>query len=417
MFPRLRLQKIRDLYHEYPRQFWLLIFATFIDRLGGALLFPFFTLYVTRKFQIGMTQVGVLFGLFAISAMAGGLLGGGLSDRLGRKGTLILGLVASAGSSVIMGLVDDLPTFFMVALISGIFSEAGGPARQAMIADLLPADKRTEGFGILRIVANLSVAIGPAIGGFLASRSYLLLFITDAVASTITAAIVFLILKETRPQTAEGEKPETMVATFRGYGRVLKDRLYIAFIFANILMGLVYVQMNSTLSVYLRDFHSIAEQQFGYIMSLNAAMVVLMQFSITRKIRNKAPMWMMALGCVFYAIGFGMYGFVSAYWLFLLAMAVITIGEMIISPVGQAIVTMLAPETMRGRYMAMNGFSWTISFAVGPLLAGLAIDSGNQNWVWYAAIILSIASAAAFLAMRKKAFDRTGSQEAKPAVP
>jgi MFS family permease len=207
-----------------------------------------------------------------------------------------------------------------------------------------------------------------------------------------------------------------MSETFRGYGRVLKDRLYVTFIFANILMGLVYVQMNSTLSVYLRDFHGITEQLYGYIMSLNAAMVVLMQFSITRKVRNKAPMWMMALGCVFYAVGFGMYGFVSAYWLFLVAMAVITIGEMVISPVGQAIVAMLAPETMRGRYMAVNGFSWSISFALGPLLAGLAIDSGNPNWVWYASILLSLASALAFLAMRRKAFDRTASQPGEPAV-
>ncbi len=107
------------------------------------------------------------------------------------------------------------------------------------------------------------------------------------------------------------------------------------FIFANILIGIVYVQMNSTLAVYLRDFHGIAEQQFGYIMSLNAAMVVVMQFGITRRIRSKPPMWMMALGCVFYAVGFGMYGFVSVYGLFLLAMAIITIGEMIVSPVAR----------------------------------------------------------------------------------
>ncbi len=408
MLSRFRLDRIKSLYHDYPRQFWLLIGSSFIDRLGGALLFPFFTLYVTRKFDIGMTQVGVLFGLFSLSAMVGGLLGGGLSDRLGRKGTLILGLVASAGSSVLLGLADDLNTFFLIALIAGVFSEAGGPARQAMVADLLPEDKRAEGFGILRIVFNLSVAIGPAIGGLLASRSYLLLFITDAVASTITALLVFFILKETRPKDEADSKPEPMSVTFKGYGRVLKDRIFMAFIFANILIGIVYVQMNSTLSVYLRDFHGIAEQQFGYIMSLNAAMVVVMQFGITRRIRSKPPMWMMALGCIFYAVGFGMYGFVSVYGLFLLAMAIITIGEMIVSPVGQAVVTMLAPEDMRGRYMAINGFTFGISFAVGPLLAGLAIDSGNPDLVWYSAFVLSLVSALAFLAMRRAAFDRRG---------
>jgi len=131
--------------------------------VGGALLWPFFTLYITRKFGVGMTQVGVMFGLFSISSIVGSTLGGALTDHMGRKGMLIFGLVASASASLVMGVVDSLDLFFATAMFVGLLADVGGPAQQAMVADLLPENQRAQGFGILRVVANLAVTIGPAL--------------------------------------------------------------------------------------------------------------------------------------------------------------------------------------------------------------------------------------------------------------
>jgi MFS family permease len=154
--------------------------------------------------------------------------------------------------------------------------------------------------------------------------------------------------------------------------------------------------MNTTLAVYLRDVHGISEQGFGYILSLNAAMVVLFQFGITRRINRYRPLWIMTAGTLLYALGFAMYGFVSLYALFLVAMAIITVGEMLVTPVSQSIVARLAPEDMRGRYMAVYGFSWLLPIAFGPLLAGLVMDYVNPDWVWYLAGIVGVLAAGAF---------------------
>ena len=110
-------QKTRlvDVYQEYPRPFWTLVGVTFIDRLGGALLFPFFALYITNRFNVGMTQVGALFAVFTVSSFVGGFLGGALTDRLGRKGMMIFSLISTSISSVLMGLVGSLSAFFVLA--------------------------------------------------------------------------------------------------------------------------------------------------------------------------------------------------------------------------------------------------------------------------------------------------------------
>ena len=397
-----QIDKIRDIYNEYPRTFWNLIVITFIDRVGGAMLFPFFALYLTKKFEIGMTQVGILFAAFSVSSFVGSMLGGALTDKLGRKGIIIFGLVASSMSTLAMGLVNAFEAFFMIALFVGVLTDTAGPARQAMIADILPEEKRAQGYGIFRVAFNLSVVIGPAIGGLLAARSYLALFIMDAVISLITAVLVFRFIPETKPESSSDESEESMAGSFSGYFQVFRDGVFMLFLGASILMVLTYMNMNTTLGVFLRDVHGIPEAGYGWLLSLNAAMVVLLQFPITRRIENQKPLLMMAAGTLLYAIGFALYGFVSVYSLFVLAMVIITIGEMIVAPMGQALVAKFAPEDMRGRYMAVFGISWGIPFAIGPYLAGLILDNYDPRWLWYIAGVIGLLAVFGFLALHRR---------------
>jgi MFS family permease len=388
--------------------------VTFIDRLGGALLFPFFALYITNKFNVGMTQVGALFAVFTISSFAGGILGGALTDRLGRKGMMIFSLISTSISSVLMGLVGSLSTFFILALVTGIFTDSGGPARQAMVADLLPEKKRAQGYGILRVAFNLSVTIGPAIGGFLARSSYLYLFLADALISFISAIIVWRAMPETKPASHPDVAEESLGATFRGYGHALRNRQFMFFLAAGILTGFVYMNLNTTLGVYLRDAHGIPESGYGLLLTLNAAMVVLFQFPITRRIEKYAPMLMMATGTALYAIGFGMYGFVSIYSLFMIAMAILTVGEMLIAPVSQAIVASFAPEDMRGRFMAVAGFSYGIPYAIGPVVAGLILDNTNPQYLWWAAGIVGVLATAMYIWLYRQVQARTVTTQQEP---
>jgi MFS family permease len=390
-------RKVVDLYREFPKPFWTLVGATFVDRLGGALLFPFFALYLTDRFQIGMSEVGVLFAIWSLAAFPGSLLGGALADRMGRKYLLIFSLLASSLSTLAMGFVSSLQAFYLLALVSGVFTEVGGPAYNAMVADLLPERQRAQGYGILRVAFNVSVVLGPAIGGLLAARSYLLLFVIDAVISAAVALFVWLAMPETRPAPHPDAKPESVGQTFAGYLVPLRDRVFLLFLLAGMLAWFVYMNMNTTLGVYLRDDHGIAENLYGLILSLNAIMVVFLQFPITRWIAPYRPMRVIAAGTALYAVGFAMYGVTSTYAMFLLAMVVITVGEMVIAPVYQAVVADLSPEAMRGRYMAVSGFAIGIPYAIGPLIAGNIMDNHDSRLLWYLCGVVGMISVLVYL--------------------
>jgi MFS family permease len=412
------LNRLRSTYDEYPRSFWVLVGSGFIDRLGATLIFPFFSLYITQKFNVGMTQAGILLAIFSVSGLIGSMLGGALTDRFGRRGIVLFGLGFSAVSSVSMGLVNELGLFYILAVFVGILSDVASPARQAMVADLLPSEQRAEGYGIMRVVGNLAWIFGPTIGGFLAARSYLLLFILDAVSSIITAFIVYRLVPETMPDGSEDQESGTLLDTLRGYREIARDTLFLQFVMASMLMTLVYLQMYSTLSVYLRDVHGLPTQAFGALLSMNAGTVVLLQFWVTRRVSRRPPLLMMALGSGFYLVGFVAYGFVSGIVLFAAAMLFITVGEMIVMPVSQALAARFAPEDKRGRYMAFYGLSWAIPSMIGPWMAGRVMDTLDPRWVWYAGSILLSLAILAFLQLHPGANRRldTASKAIKEAT-
>src|SRR5512147_1717322 len=121
-------ERINKLYHEFPARFWIIVLTFFIDSIGGTLLFPFFALYITQKFNVGMTQAGILLGMFSLFGMVGGIAGGALTDRFGRRQLILFGLVFSALSTLTFGLVTDLRVMYVVAAIVGVIGSVSGPA-------------------------------------------------------------------------------------------------------------------------------------------------------------------------------------------------------------------------------------------------------------------------------------------------
>ena len=396
-----QISRLKQFTNQYPRQLWVLVTIFAIDRFGGGLLFPFLTLYITKKFHISMTQVGFLFTIYMLGSLFGSTAGGALSDNLGRKITAIIGLVASAACNLLLGFSNDITTFSVIAFFAGIFGSMGHPAWTAMIADLLPEQQRPEGYAILRVAANLSIAIGPAIGGILAGINFMLLFIIDAAISLVAASFLMLFIHETLGINSQAQEKESFLVTIRGYGSVFTDRAFMIFILISTVSVLAYAQMNTTLGVYLRDTHSIPERNYGLLISLNAGMVVLFQYAVTRRFTKYPPLLVMAFGTILSGFGFSMYGYTTTYPFFLLAMVIITLGELVVVPVSSSLVAKFSVEEMRGRYMAVYGLSWMIPETLGVILGGMIMDNYDPRLLWYFTGTLALLSAFGFYWMHR----------------
>jgi MFS family permease len=136
-------------------------------------------------------------------------------------------------------------------------------------------------------------------------------------------------------------------------------------------------------------------------MAFAGVLVVFFQLSITRKARPYTPMSLMAFGSLLFAFGFGMFAFISAPGFFVIAFAIITVGEMVFFPTQYAIVAQLAPEDMRGRYMATAGLAFSLPNIVGPALGGFLLDRAEPSLLWVLASSLCLAGLLGFAALRR----------------
>jgi MFS family permease len=148
-------------------------------------------------------------------------------------------------------------------------------------------------------------------------------------------------------------------------------------------------------------------------MALNATMVVLLQFPITRITDRyrRMQMQMMALGAFLYALGFGVKGFVGTLPLFASSVVIWTLGEMVIAPVSTVLVADMAPETVRGRYMGVFGLTWGIGYGLGPTLGGTVMDNLGGRYIWHTSLILGSMAAAAFLLLGRFVPSPAGASE------
>ena len=398
----------------YPRQFWVLFFGTLVSASGNSLIWPFMTIYVHDKLGVPLTVVGLVLAANAAAGLLSQLIAGPLVDRFGRKMAMTVSLGTRAIVMVGLGFANSLPSFVILIVISGFFGSMYNPGMNAMVADIVRSKKRVEAYGLIRIVSNLGIAIGPAIGGFIATRSYFISFLAAALSSALYFFIILLFVRETRPEIGDGSRGSE--EGNGGYGYLLRDHTFLLFCLAFAVMGIAYIQMMTIFPVYIKDQYQIPESQFGLIMATNAAMVVLFQYPITRVLRRYRMGSAMAWGALLTALGVGAVAFSSSFGTFLLSMVIVTIGELIFAPASTAFVANVAPQDMRGRYMGVYGMTWGLSFGLGPVVGGMINDRLSPVLIWPVMAAVGLLSAAAFLPIGRMPTHKKGIG-ATPAAP
>lgn len=385
-------QKRKHADFTYPRQFWLLFWGMLINRGSVSMMWPFLTVYLNRELGISLVTVGLLLSVRALFSVISTGFTSTLMDRLGRKWVMIISLYASALVFVGMSFASDLTSWAILLAAHGFVLPIFNNGVNAMVADIVPNEHRAPAYALIRTVANTGIAIGPIIGGTVALISFQAIFIVVAVVYVLLGTLAIIVLNETRPTDIKPKRER-----FGGYNIILRDRTFLAFCFGYILTLAGTTQMFSLLPVYSSVNFGLVETEYSIFLSVNAVMVVFLQYLVTRITDRYPPRLIIALGGFIYAIG--LYSIIpgSALLHFTLSMIVFTLGELILTPTALKLVADMAPEDMRARYLGVLSLGYPLGSGIGPVIGGWLNDAIAPVAIWYGAGTLALAGAICFV--------------------
>lgn len=361
---------------ELPKSFYILMAGRFVNLVGNSLVFPFMTIYLAERLHASMTVVGLVMTLYGLSQVAAQLIGGVLTDSWGRRPVMLLSLGTGAIFTLAVGLSHRPILLISMLIFMGLTVPLFLPASMAMVGDMVPATKLSEGYSLMRMASNAGIIIGPMLGGFLADHSFVLVFAFDALSMAIFLLIILFGLTEVKTRGAVSglSHPGRLIDLF-------SDRPFLVFSILWGLTGMIYAQLYQVLPGYLHLYLHDRTSLFGYLAAENALLVVVLQMPITRMVSKISPARLMAAGSGFYAAGFLTMLMGRSIFALALGVMIITLGENVLNPAASTWVADKAPAHMRGRYMGLFGLANRTGSAVGPTVGGSLLTIGVAVWL------------------------------------
>jgi MFS family permease len=374
-----------------PAAAWILFGGSFVNRFG-AFVMPMLAIYLTRQ-GYSVARAGAAVGAYGAGHLVASLAGGHLADRIGRRNTIALSMFASAIAMLLLSQARGYAAIIVLTMLAGTATELYRPASHALIGDLVAPDQRVIAFGMYRFAVNLGFAAGPATAGFLADRSFLLIFAGDAISSAAFGTIALLALPHGLRFAMEQER-------FGEAFRVaMRDARFMWFLAATALVAMIDFQLTSTFALHVKAA-GFPASTYGMLASLNGLLIVFFELLITSRTQRLNPQPVIAVGYALAGIGFALTGFAHSVPALAATVVVWTIGEMLSSPLSGAYVAHLAPERYRGRYMGMLALMFSVGMMAGPTI-GTLLFQRSEAILWATCGVVGLLSAAlALLAPR-----------------
>jgi len=403
------LSKLKVYLRTYPSQFWLLFWGMLVSTTGMSMIWPFLVVYIGEELTLPLTTITSLISINAVMSLCSSLIAGSITDKIGRKWAMVISLAVNGVTFLLMIPANTYGQYAVLMALRGTFQPLYRVGADAMIADLVPAGQRADAYALTRLSKNVGIAMGPALGGVIATTSYGITFSIASGATIFFSILIALFAIETLPD-ATRKVQERFVENLKGYENIFKDRIFTSFIAGFTLRQISGSILWVLLGAYAKTNYGLAENLYGLIPTANALMVVFLQLFVTRKTSRYSPLKIMSLGTLLYGIGVGSIAFGTGFWGFLVSMVIVTVGELMVIPTASTYTANRAPENMRGRYMSLLALTWGAGSLVGPLMGGFLNDNISPASIWYGGGAAGIMGSIIFLVLVIK----TGGD--KPAV-
>ena len=391
------LQLYRNAYSGLSRQMWWLALVMFINR-SGTMVIPFLTVYLTSK-GYTLAQAGYVMAAFGLGSILGGYLGGRLTDAFGYFHVQVLSLLLNGILFIILGQMHTLWQFMICIFILSSLGESFRPANSAAVAAYSNETNRTRCYSLNRLAINMGWAIGPAIGGMLASVNYHLLFWADGVTCILASLLLYILftgVKNTRiSKTLTNEKIKSSSA--------YRDKVFLLGMFYIFLVGVCFFQMFNLIPVFFKQQLHLRENVIGAVLAMNGLIIALVEMVLVYKLEHRhGAIVYMTLGSFLIGLSFLFLNISSHFVFVLLQMTVVTLGEMLLFPFMNNFWVRRSNELNRGQYAAVYTMSFSAAIVLAPTFASQIATWFGFPVLWIMNFILCSFATLGFFLLKKR---------------
>jgi len=396
-----------------PQPFWVLWSGTLINRIGY-MVEPFLAYYLTGVRGLSLATTGAILAVSGAGSVVSQLVSGSLSDRIGRREMLTLGMLANAAALIGLGYSRGLVSILAATLLFGLTIDVYRPASSALVADLVPPAERPRAYGLLFWAVNLGFSVAMVLGGTLARSGFQWLFWADAGTCAVVGALAWRGLPSGSPGRARAAKaresgpaaPPARSGQLTGRptgnrgGALLgfaRDRVMIAYLALSLCYCFVYLQAYTTLPLAMR-LQGLSPQEYGLAMALNGLLIIALQPLVSGWLGKHDPSTVLAGGFAIVGLGFGLTALAGSVVTYAATVVAWTLGEIVTAGLGAAIVADLAPVSMRGRYSGAYGAVWSAAYLLGPL-GGTRLLALGAPVLWVTCGLMGAGTALGLLAL------------------
>ncbi|MEG3977353.1 MFS transporter [Microcoleus sp. herbarium8] len=407
--PKLKFQ-LSSWLPRLPTQVWILAAGRFLSQSGTGFTLFYAPIFFVDRVGLSATAVGIGLGIGSIAGIFGRVLGGSFCDSKfwGRRRTLLLATMIAAVASFVLAATNNFGGLVAGNILMGFGVGLYWPPTETMVADLTEGDRRQEAFALTRLADNLGLQVGIIFGGVLiaVTGNYRSLFIIDGISFIVLFAVVAIAISETyKPSIATDASPKNLK---NGWMVALNDRTLLVYASVNILFTLYISQIQTTMPLYFSKFVQVGTSGTGFstgtitvLFAFSTFLTVALQLPIVKALRGFSHPKALMISALLWGMGFiaiGLTGMAATGNLFLavLGLSFLSLATVAYTPFASALVVDLAPESLRGVYLALNSQCWAIGYLIGPPLGGFALDQGKWGadnfWLGLAvSVILAIA--------------------------
>lgn len=372
-----------DSFRGLPKEVWYLSINVLINK-SGMMVIPFMAIYLTSQMGWSESEAGFAIMFFGLGSVASALVGGWLSDNIGPYRTILCSNVFGGIGFIIMAYVESYYGLCLWIFLTSMASDAARPAAFTAITDFTSEENLTRGVSLMRIAINLGIAIGPAVGGFMAAGyGYHWLFLLDGL-TCIAAGIVLLALFRSRFGTFE-----KVVQEIKG-SSPYRDMPFMVFFICNVAILTVFFQIMYAVPLYFKDVLGMSETEIGLFFTLNGLMIFFCEMPIVFHHEKKRKYFnSLILGAIIIALAhIGLMLPVSPWWIVIAYLIPNAIGEIINFPFVNTIAVLRSDDSNKGKYMGAVTLLFSLAFVFAPITGLPLLEYISYNQLWMGCMVV-----------------------------